>query len=394
MKTKKTRRDFSLDGQEKRDISKITEKTTKTTSKKHLTKVNVTVSIIVTVFLAVGFLLLTIWPDTFEPYLSFLYPNPTPSVNSKADRDNLSLPDGTSDKSNTASNAGQNQSQNQDQTQSQAKNRPKSLPLNITPSKDSLLVHFIDVGQGDCILIQQGEYSMLIDAGGNSQGGKVVEYISSAGIETLNYVIGTHPHEDHIGGLDNVIYAFNVKKVVLPDIITTTKVFEDVLKSISNKGLRITKGKHGQNFKLGEASVELVAPVTIDSRDLNNASIVCRVAYKNTSFLFTGDAETKSEREIIEAGYNIKSDLLKAGHHGSDTSSSAEFLKEVSPKYAVIMCGDNNTHGHPNKSILDRFTKSKTKVFRTDLSGTIIVRSDGSDLAFNVEPMTGSPGSR
>ena len=258
------------------------------------------------------------------------------------------------------------------------------------PVSGKLTVHYIDVGQGDAILVQQGENAMLIDAGGNSNGPQVVSYIKGQGITRLEYVVGTHPHEDHIGGLDNVISSFDIGKVILPDIIHTTKTFEDVLVAIQSKGLKITKAVAGNTYTLGDAGIEIVGPISFSKDDLNNASVVCRIDYGSNSFLFTGDAEKESESKILAAGYNISADVLKVGHHGSDTSSSEGFLGKVQPKHAVIMVGAGNTYGHPTQATLTRLTGLGINVYRTDLSGTIVVTSDGSNISVNNSPNPGT----
>lgn len=258
------------------------------------------------------------------------------------------------------------------------------------PVSGKLTVHYIDVGQGDAILVQQGENAMLIDAGGNSNGPQVVSYIKGQGITRLEYVVGTHPHEDHIGGLDNVISSFEIGKVILPDIIHTTKTFEDVLVAIQSKGLKITKAVAGNTYTLGDAGIEIVGPISFSKDDLNNASVVCRVDYGSNSFLFTGDAEKESESKIQAAGYDISADVLKVGHHGSDTSSSEGFLGKVQPKHAVIMVGAGNTYGHPTQATLTRLAGLGIDVYRTDLSGTIVVTSDGSNISVNNSPNPGT----
>jgi len=255
----------------------------------------------------------------------------------------------------------------------------------------SLKVHYLDVGQGDSILIQQGDIAMLIDAGGNANGDQVVKYIKNLGISNLEYVIGTHPHEDHIGGLDDVIKSFDIGKVILPDITHTTKTFEDVLIAIKNKGLKITKAVHGNEYSLGDANIMIVGPITIKASDLNNASVVCRVTFGQTSFLFTGDAETESESAILAKKYNVSANVLKVGHHGSSTSTCKAFLEAVKPAHAIIMVGASNTYGHPTAVTLDKLKAANIKVFRTDLAGTIIATSDGSIITFNVSPSYGTP---
>lgn len=247
----------------------------------------------------------------------------------------------------------------------------------------SLEVHFIDVGQGDSILVKSGEEFMLIDGGKNSAADTVVEYLKSQNVNKIKYVIGTHPHEDHIGGLDDVIDTFDIEKVIMPNITHNTKTFEDVLDSIMNKGLGITQAKSGDRYDLGDAEMTILAPNKEKYKDLNDYSVVVRLKYGNTSFMFTGDAEKISEDEMIEVyGSSLKSDVLKLGHHGSTTSTTKRFLELVDPQVAVITVGKDNTYGHPHREILERVENEEIKIYRTDLDGTIVANSDGNTIGF------------
>lgn len=250
---------------------------------------------------------------------------------------------------------------------------------------DKLKVHFIDVGQADSILIQQGNNAMLIDAGNNEDSETVKNYIANQGITKLDYVVGTHPHEDHIGGLDYVINNFQIGKIYMPKITSNTKTFEDVVTAIKNKGMQVTASVPGDSFKLGEADCKILAPNSASYEDLNNYSIVIKVTYKNNSFMFTGDAEAISETEILNKGFDVKADVLKVGHHGSSSSTSDEFLKKVNPKYAVISAGKDNDYGHPHKETMKRLKDSGITVYRTDEAGTIICTSDGNNISFNTK---------
>lgn len=250
----------------------------------------------------------------------------------------------------------------------------------------NLEVHFIDVGQGDCILIKQDKYNMLIDAGDNKYGQTVVNYLKQNGVSTLDYIIGTHPHSDHIGGLDDVIYAFNVKEIILPDVTHTTKTFENMLIAIQDKELKITIPNVGDTYKLGNANFTILAPNSNNYDNLNNYSIVTRLEYGNTSFLFTGDAENISENEILNNNYNLQSDVLKIGHHGSNTSTTANFLNAVNPKYTIIQVGTNNKYNHPNNETITKLQQKNIEIYRNDLSGTIIATSNGKNIKFNTKP--------
>ncbi len=261
----------------------------------------------------------------------------------------------------------------------------------------NLEIHFIDVGQADSIYICQGGHSMIIDGGNNADGDLVVEYLKNQGVSKLEYVVATHPHEDHIGGLDDVIDNFDIGKVLMPNKVTTTKTFENLLNSIKNKqekmknsGLNISLKeipKVNNTYNFSDASFVIYAPNLADyGDDLNNYSIVIKMIYGNNTFLFTGDAETISEKEMLNAGYDLKSDLLKVGHHGSSTSTSKEFLDAVSPKYAVISVEKNNTYNLPKKTVMDRLKNAGITVYRTDECGTIVVKSDGKNITFDKSP--------
>lgn len=242
----------------------------------------------------------------------------------------------------------------------------------------SLSVHFIDVGQGDCIYINQGEYNMLIDAGNNEDGEKLVSYLKSLNVNGFDYVIGTHPHEDHIGGMDDIINNFEIDNYYMPDKLSTTKTFEDVLDALDAKGLSYNVPKIDDEFKLGDATFKVIYSGD-DTNDINDSSIVLKMTYGDNSFLFTGDATSNVEEIILNQ--DIKSDVLKVAHHGSSYSSTTEFLDKVDPKYAIISVGKNNSYNHPASITLQKLSNRDIKVYRTDLDGTIIFTSDGTNLS-------------
>jgi len=244
-----------------------------------------------------------------------------------------------------------------------------------------LRVYFFDVGQADSTLIQFDDEYMLIDAGNNEDGKGLVNYLKSLGVDKFKYVVGTHAHEDHIGGMDDVIESFEIDKFFMPDVITTTLTFEDVLDSLLEKEMYFDTPKINDTFKLGDAVIEVIY-VGDDEKDLNNTSIVIRVIYDNVSFLLTGDAETSAENIILKSGTDISSTVLKAGHHGSSTSSSNNFLKKVNPSFAVISSGKGNSYGHPHDELINRLNKFNIKFYRTDELGTIIASTDGKDISF------------
>lgn len=250
--------------------------------------------------------------------------------------------------------------------------------------RGNIEVHFIDVGQADSILVRHGDDELLIDAGNNGDGNLVVEYINKLGIEDLEYVIGTHPHEDHIGGLDDVINNIDIENIIMPKTLNTTKTYEDVLNAIQSKGLKVTSPKVGNTFKLGDAEVIILSPNNSEYTDLNNYSVALKVIYGDNKFIFTGDNELLAEHEILGNGINISANVIKLGHHGSDTSTSENFLNKVNPQYAVISVGEDNKYGHPSSEVLDRINKRNIEVFRTDLQGTIIATGNGKSISFNV----------
>ena len=257
-------------------------------------------------------------------------------------------------------------------------------------SAGDLKLHFIDVGQGDCTLIVSGDTTVLIDAGEIQNVDKVSSYLQTQGIKKLDYVIGTHPHSDHIGALAGIIDKFEVGTVILPklpdSLVPTTKTYTNLLTSIKNKGLTITQAVPNQEYDLGGVStLKILAPLKDDSTDLNDYSVVTRLVQGNNSFLLMGDAESQEENDIINSNAMIRSDVLKVGHHGGDTSSKSNFLKFVKPKYGVIMVGAGNSYNHPNAKTITRLQSYTDEIYRTDLLGTIVVQSDGQNYKFTFE---------
>lgn len=251
--------------------------------------------------------------------------------------------------------------------------------------EESLEVHFIDVGQGDSVFIRQGDSSMIIDAGENSYGEVVVNYLKKQGVSRLDYVIGTHPHSDHIGGLDDVIESFEIGKVIMPKVTHTTKTFEDVILAIKEKGLKITTPVVGDKYSLGNAEYTILGPSSESYNNFNDYSVILKLDYGKTSFMFTGDAEKKAEGEVIDLNEDINSDVLKVGHHGSTTSTIDEFLKQVNPSYAVIQVGEGNSYNLPDKEILDKLENEDIEIYRNDIHGAIKFVSDGKKLSIETE---------
>lgn len=256
-------------------------------------------------------------------------------------------------------------------------------PQGLNETSNHLLkVHYIDVGQADSILVQTPSGKvMLIDAGNNADGDMIVSYLKSQGIGRIDILVGTHPHEDHIGGMDTVINGLDIGKIYIPNVANNTKTFEDVLTAIKNKGLKVTAATAGITIDLDPAvQVLMLAPNRSNYENSNDDSAIIKLIYNNNSFLFAGDAQDDSEREILAKGFDIRADVLKVGHHGSNTSTSSEFLKAVSPRYAVISVGKGNDYGHPDQVTLDKLSQANVQVLRTDEEGTIVATSDGNTI--------------
>jgi competence protein ComEC len=253
--------------------------------------------------------------------------------------------------------------------------------LGNAPDPNKLLVHYIDVGQADSILIQVNNKNLLIDAGNYEDGTKVMTYLQKQGVKKLDYIIATHPHEDHIGGMSFIIKKFDVGQFYAPRTTNNTKNFEGMITALKNKKLKINLAKNGVLLNLGlNTNCEILSPNSNKYDDINNYSATIKLNYGSTSFLFMGDAHKISESEIIKTGANISCDVLKIAHHGSSSSSSIEFLDLASPKFAIISCGKNNDYGHPHKQTLDKLKQKNVILYRTDLNGTIVLQSDGTKI--------------
>jgi beta-lactamase superfamily II metal-dependent hydrolase len=238
-------------------------------------------------------------------------------------------------------------------------------------------VHFLDVGQGDSILIEYENKTMLVNAGESDQGEIISNYLQSQGISTLDYLVATHPHSDHIGGMNDVLNHFKVKRFVDSGYPHTSKTYENMLGTIDRKNVSFETPKRGDkiNFASG-VDVKVLNPDTT-YYDVNQNSVVLKLTDKNVSFLLMGDTGLEAENDIMKEGYNVDADILKVGHHGSRTASGASFISAVSPETSVIEVGAGNEYGHPHTETLERLGKA-SKVYRTDLDGTITITTDGS----------------
>lgn len=249
---------------------------------------------------------------------------------------------------------------------------------------EGLTVHFIDVGQADCALLECDGQTMLIDGGNADDSSLVVSYLETQGISGLDYVVCTHAHEDHVGGLSGPLNTCTVGQVFAPVTEYDSKVFSNFVKYTEKQGLEVTVPEADDTWTLGEAQVSVLGPRE-EYTDTNNTSIVLRVDYGETSFLFTGDMESTAEKDLVEAGCDLDATVLKVGHHGSSTSSSYVFLREVMPQYAVISCGKDNSYGHPHDEVMSRLYDAQVTVYRTDEQGTVVAFSDGESVSFETE---------
>ena len=256
--------------------------------------------------------------------------------------------------------------------------------LDTSKPEGMLEVHYIDVGQGDATLIKCGSHAMLIDGGNNNKGTTVQLYLKKQGVESLDYVIGTHPDADHIGGLDVIVYKYNCDTVIMPDYEKDTKTYQELVDVIHDKNMKITYPVVGEQYALGEAKFTIIAPNSNSyGGNANDYSVAILLEYGKNRFLFTGDAEEASEAEMLTNGIDISADVYKVAHHGSRSASTQEFLNAVHPKYAVISCGEGNSYGHPHAEVLNRLRSMGVEVFRTDEQGSIIASSDGENINWN-----------
>ena len=256
---------------------------------------------------------------------------------------------------------------------------PEDSPLNVA---------FLDVGQGDCEIIRCEDTVVLIDGGEAENGVRVERYLNQMGVTAIDCYILTHPHSDHIGAAPYLIQRFAVGSVMLTEFselnIPTTKNYEDLLDAVAASGAEVLFVKGGEHYTFGPLSLNVLSPLA-ETDDYNDMSIVVRAVYKNSSFLFMGDASQEVEKQILEGSPQIVSDVLKVGHHGSGNSSGAAFLKAVSPEHAVISCGAGNPYGHPDARTLELLKKCGAEIRRTDTNGTVLFYGDGRRLHVRTE---------
>lgn len=240
----------------------------------------------------------------------------------------------------------------------------------------TLEVHYIDVGQGDAALLLTDEGAVLVDSGTGESGENVAAYVA-ARTNTIDYMFLSHPHEDHIGGASDVIETVEVKNIIMPDMAADSLTFDRLLDAVENSGASLTRARAGDTYSLDGIEIELLSPSAEDDYgEANNMSIVMRADFGNTSFMFVGDAESEVERALLDRGLVRKCNVLKVGHHGSQTSSTEAFIEALSPEIAVISCG-RNSYGHPHAETLSRLREHGADIFRTDRDGTVVIISDG-----------------
>ncbi len=244
-----------------------------------------------------------------------------------------------------------------------------------------LEIMIMDVGQGDCILVvfETGE-TMLIDASTKSSAETIINRLDSRGIEKIDIMVATHPHADHIGGMEDIVMRYDIGVIYMPDMQSSSKTYKELIAAIDGKGIPVTEAYAGLDFTLGPSLCTIVSPQKDANKDANNESIVIFLDYGETDFLFTGDVEAWGEAAILSAGYIIDADVLKVAHHGSRSGTTEEFLTAVSPEYAVISCGAGNKYGHPHEETLELLRRYGVKTYRTDISGDIVFFADGREL--------------
>lgn len=253
------------------------------------------------------------------------------------------------------------------------------------PYSKQLEVHFLDVGQGLCIIASLGDDILIFDGGDSDTSSFVVSYLKDLGVTEIDYMISSHYDSDHVSGLIGCLNAFDVKNVIGSDYDHDTKIYDSFMNAVEEEELEMQYPKAGEIYTFGEAEFTILAPAEIGN-DSNANSVAIKLVYGDNSFIFTGDANISSEKEMVKSGIDLECDVLSLGHHGSSTSSSSLFLEKTVPEYAVISCGVNNGYGHPHVEVVEMLEAMEIELFRSDVQGTVIAIADGKEITWSQEP--------
>ena len=267
-------------------------------------------------------------------------------------------------------------------------NTPLESVNNTSSIGESLLeIHYLDVGQGDCTILTCDGKSMIIDGGDEQYGSTIKTYLNKQGITTFELAIGTHPDSDHIGSLDVILYNFECKNVIMSKFKKDTRAYDNIITTCKGKNYKINYPDTNTTYSLGSATVTIISLPDGKYNSSNDSSVCLLVEHGSNRFLFTGDAESKAEKDLLSTGIDLSNiTVYHTGHHGSSTSSTDKFLNVIEPEYSVISCGENNRYGHPRAETLNKFRIMGIKVFRTDEQGAIIAKSNGKEVTFNMSP--------
>ena len=255
---------------------------------------------------------------------------------------------------------------------------------NYQQSESNMMyVDFIDVGQGNCTLVHMGDTAILVDSGEVGAAQTVISYIKNLGIDELDCVLVTHPHSDHMGAMTKILYEFEIKDLIMPeipeDIIPTNSTYEKYLTAVSDNAENVIPAEAGMTYSYGEMNLEILAPLH-GYDNLNDMSAVSRISFGETSVMFMGDASTAVEKDLLNTGKDFSADIINIGHHGSKTASSQKWLEAVNPEFAVICCGAGNEYGHPHSVVTERLDNIGIEYYRTDLNGTVVFQSNSKEF--------------